>query len=191
MKFKHSIFSFLLFCLALIVIPTFIGNLIFRDYKVRGIGSANQIGFDAKSNVSCDFPDSSLTLENVFIEIYSSEMKHPEIVLRQSMHECKQHGVYYNSHNCLKRNNLFGMKGGTKTDSTGSNPQGYKIFNSWQESVADYKEWQDRNYKGGNDNKEEYYQFLIDIGYAEDPHKYVKNLKRIPLIIFDSCKLMK
>lgn len=49
--------------------------------------------------------------------------------------------------------NLFGFVG----------RNGYIKYNTWQESVKDYKRWQLKYYKSGD-----YYAFLEKIGYAKD-----------------------
>ena len=42
-------------------------------------------------------------------------------------------------------------------------------FDSWRECCDYYKWWQDQLYKGGD-----YYEFLADVGYAEDPEYITK-----------------
>jgi len=120
------------------------------------------------------------TIENVYSEIMKADIKFSEIVLRQAMHECKEDGKYFNSWNCLKRNNLFGYKGGVKTP---DNPHGYSIYTHWVESVKDYKGYQERNMP---ENCTDYYEFLRYSGYAEDGDQYVKSLKSYNLIIVKS-----
>lgn len=112
----------------------------------------------------------SQTIEQVWQEIQCNELKHPEIVLAQSI---KEAGWDYDSWNAIKRNNLFGLKGGKKCN---SNKYGYKIFNHWSESVLDYKNRIQNRYIEGED----YYQFLIRIGYFEtESTKYINDLKWI------------
>ena len=79
-----------------------------------------------------------LTVQNVYEEILSEEIQKPRYVLAQSALET----AWYQSYNCTKRNNLFGFR--SSSWSTSGNPRGYKIFESWEESVAYYKGWQDR-----------------------------------------------
>ena len=61
-----------------------------------------------------------------------------------------------------ENNNLFGFVG----------KKGYIKYNSWQESVKAYKQWQTKYYTHGS-----YYDFLQKIGYATDT-EYVSKLKR-------------
>ena len=102
-----------------------------------------------------------LTLENVELEIINKQIKHPEIVLRQAILETG----WLKSYNAKVRKNLFGF--------WNSKRKQYFVFECWQASVAYYKNWQDRHYKGGD-----YYEFLERIGYATDPD-YVWKLKNI------------
>lgn len=112
----------------------------------------------------------SQTIEQVWQEINCNELKHPEIVLAQSI---KEAGWHYDSYNAIKRNNLFGIKGGKKCS---SNKYGYKIFNHWSESVVDYKNRIQNRYL----EDENYYNFLIRIGYFEtEASKYINDLKWI------------
>lgn len=98
---------------------------------------------------------STPTISDVYNEIVGNSIKFPEIVLAQSIKEC---GWSYDSYNASRRNNLFGMTGGHKCE---SNKYGYKIFENWEESVRDYKLWQDRRYNGETD----YCLFLKRSGY--------------------------
>jgi hypothetical protein len=50
---------------------------------------------------------------------------------------------------------------------------GYLNFDHWTGCVDYYKTWQDKYYKGGD-----YYEFLRDIGYAEDTN-YINKLKSL------------
>lgn len=100
------------------------------------------------------------TIEEIRTELVKQEVKHADIVLRQVILETG----WLSCTNCsLKYNNLFGFWYKKK----------YLKFTTWQESVAYYRRWQDRHFKGGD-----YYQFLIDRGYATD-EQYIYKLKHI------------
>ena len=73
---------------------------------------------------------------------------------------------HFKSNACTNDNNLFGLY-----DS--KNKRYYK-FNHWSESVVAYKDFIQRKYHPPKD----YYQFLSDIGYAEDP-EYINKVKSI------------
>ena len=94
---------------------------------------------------------SSLMDSNVYREIVSNNIYHPDIVLAQAKLETGN----YKSKACTVYNNLFGLR---KPDGS------YYKFNSWQESVKAYKDWVQNKYTPPND----YYDFLDSIRYAED-----------------------
>lgn len=106
-------------------------------------------------------PYSSLVDSNVYREIVSQKIYHPDIVLAQAKLETGN----YKSKACTAYNNLFGLR---KPDGS------YYKFNSWQESVKAYKDWVQNKYIPPND----YYDFLDSIGYAEDGN-YTSKLKDI------------
>ena len=102
---------------------------------------------------------SSLMDSNVYREIVSNNIYHPDIVLAQAKLETGN----YKSKVCIVYNNLFGLR----------KPNGsYYKFNSWQESVKAYKDWIQNKYTPPND----YYDFLDSIRYAEDGN-YTNKLK--------------
>lgn len=105
--------------------------------------------------------DSVLNIENVWKQLLKDSIQHPQIVMRQIIQETG----WLKSNLCKTHNNLFGFR----TD------KGYLKFDSWQESIAYYKRWQQCRYKGGD-----YYQFLVRIKYAGDP-EYINRLKKIKL----------
>lgn len=84
----------------------------------------------------------------------------PEIVLAQAKLETGN----YTSDVFIENNNLFGLYD--------SNNSEYYKFNSWEESVKAYKDLIQSKLQ----KNEDYYQFLVRIGYAEDP-KYIKKVK--------------
>lgn len=89
-------------------------------------------------------------------------MKHPEIVYAQAILETR----HFRSKVCREYNNLFGLYNSRAKD--------YYKFDHWSESVVAYLDYIQYRYKPPND----YYKFLSDIGYAEDP-EYINKLKRI------------
>lgn len=104
-----------------------------------------------------------LTLDNVLKEIIKQDIKYPLVVLRQIIWETG----WLKCESCsLDYNNLCGM---------GWNGNTYHKYNHWTESVQAYKVWQLKYYKEGD-----YYEFLEDIGYAEDSN-YINKLKSIDL----------
>jgi len=106
--------------------------------------------------------------QNVCRELYRYGVKFQSIVLAQA---CLESG-WFKSYNCTHRNNIFGMKGGSKTI---DNPQGYKIYKNWVYSVRGYLRWQRRHYNCESD----YYQFLQDSHYFESQNNYIGKVKEI------------
>ena len=89
-------------------------------------------------------------------------VKHPEIVYAQAILETG----HFRSKVYRECNNLFGLYN--------SRTKSYYKFDHWSESVVAYLNFIQDRYKPPND----YYKFLSDIGYAEDPH-YINKVKRI------------
>lgn len=94
------------------------------------------------------------------LEYYN--VKHKNIVYAQAILETG----HFRSKVCREYNNLFGLYNSSTKD--------YYKFNHWSESVVAYLNYIQYRYKPPDD----YYQFLIKIGYAEDP-QYVEKLKNI------------
>ena len=122
-------------------------------------------------------PNYVLNYDNVYAEIMRLDIKFSEKVLRQTAVE----SAHYKSHNCIVRRNITGMKGGEETT---DNPEGYKIFDSWMDCLANYKSWQQKRL---TDDVTDYYQFLIDWGYHQSP-KYEDKCEGIRLIIVREWK---
>ena len=90
------------------------------------------------------------------------EVKHPQIVYAQAVLETG----HFKSDLCLNDNNLFGLYDSEK--------HRYHTFDHWTESVVAYLDYVQHRYKPPND----YYKFLLDIGYAKDPN-YINKVKEI------------
>lgn len=112
---------------------------------------------------------SLLNLRNVLYVIERAGIKEPDKVLAQ----CRLETGDLTSNICLKYNNLFGMKYPRirQTKAIGRH-KSMSIYRTWQESIEDYKIWQDTFYKGGD-----YYDFL-EGRYATDK-KYIDKLKEL------------
>lgn len=105
--------------------------------------------------------DSSFTIEKFVFELHVQGVECPDVVLRQA---CLESG-FFTSDVWLLTNNPFGFyyKGE------------YLVFDDYRDAVGYYVRWQSRWYKGGD-----YYQFLHDVGYAEDS-LYLSKVKNINL----------
>ena len=88
-------------------------------------------------------------------------LKHIDIVVAQSILETG----HYNSENCIKYNNLFGLYNSRRNQ--------YYKFDVWWKSICAYRDMIQYRYKDGD-----YYEWLKKIGYAEDP-KYIPKIKGI------------
>lgn len=102
-----------------------------------------------------------LTEENLFNELVAQGVDYPEIVLAQAILETGN----FQSYSCKTRNNLFGLK---RKDGT------YIIFDHWTDAVHAYKKYIQK-YK---EIPTDYYEFLNNLGYAEDS-VYVERVKQI------------
>jgi len=98
--------------------------------------------------------DTTFNFKDFVFELHLQGIKYPDIVLRQA---CLESG-YFTSKIWREKNNPFGLY--HTIDSTHGE---YILFNDWKSSVAYYKSWQDKRYKGGD-----YYEFLEKVGYAKD-----------------------
>lgn len=109
-----------------------------------------------------EFLKSTNPKEDLLEVLHYYDIKHPEIVYAQAILETG----HFNSRVCKEYNNLFGLYNSRTKD--------YYKFNHWSESVVAYINYIQYKYVPPND----YYEFLINIGYAEDP-LYVTKLKKI------------
>lgn len=107
-----------------------------------------------------DTPNDSLVLQAC--AYYG--LKHDTIILTQAKLETGN----YKSYQCRVNNNLFGLYNSAKME--------YYMFNHWSESVLMYKKSIQRESRMRTN--EDYFDYLVRIGYAEDP-LYIDKLKRI------------
>ncbi len=101
------------------------------------------------------------SVQEVYTYIVCSDIKFPDIVLRQAIWETG----WFKSKHMIHKNNLFGFRHSKK----------YMDFKSWQECINYYKGWQLRKYTREG---EDYYDFLIRIKYAQSK-KYIESLKSL------------
>jgi uncharacterized FlgJ-related protein len=116
--------------------------------------------------------------KNLAQELKKQGVMFPDVALAQSMLETG----YFKSPIFLDNNNLFGMKQPKQrqTLSKGTN-RGHASFDNWQDSVKDYKMWQDYN-KLSNLSKDQYIAKLNRI-YCMPPscgsNNYAKKVKSL------------
>lgn len=109
--------------------------------------------------VSAKYDTTKPSDKTVLSELKRQNVSHPHIVLAQA----KLESGNYKSDVCKKNNNLFGLMKGDD----------YHSFSHWKQSITYYKKHVQSRYRGGD-----YYAFLADIGYAQDP-QYISKLKEM------------
>lgn len=134
-----------------------------------------------------------LTIDNLREEIYRQQIICPEHVFAQ----VKIESAYLTSFLTKRTNNMFGMRYPFKRETkaiglflpenntvvTGTQQElakyrgqnTYAVYEKWQDAIADYKLWQDQNFK----LTERYLAFLDGL-YAEDPD-YIQKIKSIAM----------
>lgn len=159
---KEQFYQTGFYSLITLIIGFFLGTLYHSgsnttpETKIKVVHDTIAVDSDTiKQTAYLDTP----SIDNVYAELKKQNIKHPKIVLAQSILETG----YYQSNVCKTHNNLFGLMKGNN----------YHSFNHWKESVTYYKNHVQSRYKGGD-----YYAFLSNIGYAMDDD-YIKKLKEL------------
>lgn len=142
---------FILAGLLLIIIGTLLNKVVrANEEPIRLVPKLEQ----PKDSIQLD----TFSEANLNIVMSNLEIQHPDIVIAQAKLETGN----FTSYLFKVSNNLFGFR----------NYNGYKKYKTWQASVEDYSNWQNKKYKGGD-----YYEFLKWINYAEDS-LYIYKLKQ-------------
>lgn len=136
-----------------IILPILLICITFSSFK----------SVELKKNIETKVSIKSIpfSLENLDYVLQEYNVLHRDIVIKQFILETG----WGKSYNFKERNNLFGLYDSRKHQ--------YFEFNHWTESVIGYRDLVQFKYEGGN-----YYKFLKDLGYAEDP-EYINKLKKI------------
>lgn len=98
----------------------------------------------------------------LYLALVHYDIKHPKAVLAQA----KLESGNYTSYHCRVKNNFLGLYNSKKKE--------YFRFDHWTECVQGYKDMIEYKLRDGED----YYDFLLRIGYAEDP-SYIYKVKQI------------
>lgn len=116
--------------------------------------------------------DFSLNLFEELLSLY--DVPYADYIIRQAILETGN----FTSTIFLESNNLLGMKHPRvrPTTSIGSN-RGHAMYQHWTDSVEDYLLWL-KYYKDRGYNTEDYFMFLREVGYAEDPY-YIYKLQNL------------
>jgi flagellum-specific peptidoglycan hydrolase FlgJ len=120
-------------------------------------------------------PNYELTYSELLFVIDLYDIKHKDIVFAQALIE----SGHFSSKVFINNKNLFGMRFPRKRETTAIHEEnGYAYYESWVESVKDYKLWQQAILKNNpNISKEQYLNILGNV-YAEAPN-YVAVIKKI------------
>ena len=116
--------------------------------------------------------------KNLGQELKKQGVMYPDVAMAQCMLETG----YFKSDIFLDNNNLFGMKHPRQRQTLSKGPnRGHASFENWQDSVKDYKMWQDYN-KLSNLSKDQYVAKLNRI-YCIPPscgtNNYAKKVKSL------------
>ena len=151
------------YSLITLIIGFIVGSLLFKNKNVEQITVPITINDSIKKdtiiNKKTALDTTKPTDKAVLSELKRQNVSHPHIVLAQAKLESNM-----GKSDVFKRtNNLFGLRKGNN----------YHHFSHWKQSITYYKNHVQSRYRGGD-----YYNFLADIGYAEDK-EYVNKLKEI------------
>lgn len=111
------------------------------------------------------FKDQEVTSTSMLVACEFFGIKYPKIVTAQAILESGN----FKSRVFQKYNNPFGLYNSRKKD--------YYKFNHWTDAILAYQTMIEYKYEEGD-----YYKFLEDIGYAEDPN-YIRKVKAIEKLI--------
>lgn len=98
----------------------------------------------------------------LYLALVHYDIKHPRVVLAQA----KLESGNYTSDNCRMGNNFLGLYNSRKKE--------YFKFDHWTDCIQGYKDMVEYKLKDGED----YYDFLLRIGYAKD-QLYIYKVKQI------------
>lgn len=138
----------------LVILFCFI-SLSFHDIEI--IPQQTRTEVQDTSFLHKELSDSTLYLA---LEYYN--IKHPRIVLAQA----KLESGNYTSYHCRVKNNFLGLYNSQKKE--------YFKFDHWTDCVQGYKDMIEYKLR----DEEDYYDFLLRIGYAEDP-EYISKIKEM------------
>jgi len=147
----------LIIAISIMLLSAMINSTISRE-NTKSIEKIEEIKKD--SNI-VNIKTLPLNLKNLEYALNHYKVKYPKIVIRQYILETG----WGKSYTCKTKNNLFGL--------TNPRTKNYFEFDHWSESVKGYRDMVQYKYKNGN-----YYSFLKNLPYAEDPN-YINKLKNI------------
>lgn len=133
--------------------------------------SENVSKVEQKTN---EIKDLQLNLENLYKRILKSGIEFPDVAFAQAVLE----SGYFKSKLTKTNSNLFGMRLPKKRPTTATGEiRGFSVYESWHDSVEDYKLYQERLLRKGSISKSEYLEKLNRV-YAYNP-RYSKEISYI------------
>ena len=129
-------------------------------------------GQDLNTNLSSE---DSMNVKNVQYAVYSLPFKHRDIIVAQAILE----SGWFKSNNCVKNNNLFGMRRAyTRMSTSDTTINGYAHYSNWRMSVIDYYLLQATRESIVKTTRAQYFHYL-DKTYSEVGRNYSDQLKDI------------
>jgi len=131
--------------------------------------------------ISEESPKQEIGYESLYEEIVNQGIEYPEIVWAQAVLESGN----FKSDVFRGNNNLFGMKLPSRRSTVAcGSKNGYATYNDWQESIRDYKLYQEYYFKDRKISKASYYSHLNRV-YCEIGSQYSERVKEIISKMYD------
>jgi hypothetical protein len=117
----------------------------------------------------------TLNVDNLILTVWALPFKHKNIVIAQAILETG----WFKSDNCIKNNNLFGMRRSYSRISTSDTTiGGYAHYNNWKMSVVDYYILQSVRESIVPTSRDQYMRYL-NRTYSEVGSSYSRQLEDI------------
>lgn len=124
----------------------------------------------------------TLNRDNLLNQLQQQEIKYPNIAFAQALLESNS----FKSKLCKRYNNIFGMSYPVKRVTIAKRHHRYAKYNTWCESVQDYKLFQEYIFRNKELDSIQYLRYICKY-YAKDK-KYKVKLKRIMTITAEEAR---
>ena len=119
--------------------------------------------------------EDSMNIKNVQMAVWSLPFKHKDIIVAQAVLE----SGWFKSNNCVKNNNLFGMRRAyTRMTTSDTTLNGYAHYPNWRMSVIDYYLLQSTRESIIPSSRAQYFRYLDKV-YSEVGRNYSDQLKDV------------
>jgi uncharacterized FlgJ-related protein len=119
--------------------------------------------------------EDSINVHNIQMAVWALPFKHKDIIVAQAILETG----WFKSKNCVKNNNLFGMRRAyTRMTTSDTTLNGYAHYANWRMSIIDYYLLQATRENIIPTNRTQYYHYLDKV-YSEVGRNYSDQLKDI------------